>query len=109
MACFRLAGHFIEVIPGDRSLSYTVTSMFLFQLCKKPLIPSEFAKSARYTYEANGRVIAVPLRLTRLKPDVIPSIFRNCPAYLCRPETAVREAAEEMRARLVAEALQEAI
>uniref|UniRef100_A0A131YSI3 Uncharacterized protein n=1 Tax=Rhipicephalus appendiculatus TaxID=34631 RepID=A0A131YSI3_RHIAP len=56
-----------------------------------------------------GKVIEVPLKLTRLKPSAIPSIFPNCPAYLSRQVTAARESPEEKRARLDAEALQKAI
>ncbi|KAH9384587.1 hypothetical protein HPB48_026596 [Haemaphysalis longicornis] len=56
-----------------------------------------------------GKVIEVPLKLRRLKPSAIPSVFPNCPAYLSRQETSARESPEEKRARLDAEALQEAI
>lgn len=65
--------------------------------------------SASYTDSMTGKVIEVPLKLRRLKPSAIPSVFPNCPAYLSRQETSARESPEEKRARLDAEALQEAI
>ncbi|KAH7959069.1 hypothetical protein HPB49_008018 [Dermacentor silvarum] len=70
---------------------------------------NDLVDSASYTDNMTGKVIEVPLKLRRLKPSEIPSIFPNCPAYLSRQATKSRESPEEKRARLDAEALQETI
>lgn len=71
--------------------------MLLFQLCEEHFLPSGLVTPTRYTDEATGRVIEVLLKPTRLNPGAIPSIFRNCPAYLSGPETVVRESPKEKR------------
>lgn len=70
---------------------------------------NDFVDSASYTDNMTGKVIEVTLKLRRLKPSAIPSIFPNCPAYLSRQATKARESPEEKRTRLDAEALQETI
>ncbi|XP_049273379.1 RB-associated KRAB zinc finger protein-like [Rhipicephalus sanguineus] len=78
-------------------------------VCEHHFLESDFVDSASYTDSMTGKVIEVPLKLRRLKPSAIPSVFPNCPAYLSRQETSARESPEEKRARLDAEALQKAI
>ncbi|KAH7970412.1 hypothetical protein HPB49_006715 [Dermacentor silvarum] len=56
-----------------------------------------------------GKGIEAPLKLRRLKPFAIPSVFPNCPAYLSRQKTSARESPDEKRSRLRTEAIQEAI
>lgn len=97
MACFWIAGNFIVVVPGADFVFYTVVFMLLFQLCEEHFLPSGLVTPTRYTDEATGRVIEVLLKPTRLNPGAIPSIFRNCPAYLSGPETVVRESPKEKR------------
>ncbi|KAH8026399.1 hypothetical protein HPB51_020383 [Rhipicephalus microplus] len=79
------------------------------QVCEHHFLESDFVDSTSYTDSMTGKVIEVPLKLRRLKPSAIPSVFPNCPAYLSRQETSARESPEEKRARVDAEALQEAI
>ncbi|KAM7300812.1 uncharacterized protein ISCGN_016397 [Ixodes scapularis] len=78
-------------------------------VCEKHFSPGDFATTTTYTDEKTGRVLEVPLQLRRLKPCATPSIFPNCPAYLSRNTPAAREGPEEKRARLEAEALQQAL
>ncbi|KAH8036702.1 hypothetical protein HPB51_004086 [Rhipicephalus microplus] len=77
-------------------------------VCEHHFLESDFVDSASYTDSMTGKVIEVPLKLRRLKPSAIPSVFPNCPAYLSRQEISARESPEEKRARLDAEVLQEA-
>ncbi|KAH7980330.1 hypothetical protein HPB49_015048 [Dermacentor silvarum] len=78
-------------------------------VCEHHFHENDFMDSASYTDNMTGKVIEVPLKLRRLKPSAIPSIFPNCPAYLSRQATKARESPEEKRARLDAEGLQETI
>lgn len=89
--------------------SYTSLFVLMFQVCEHHFLESDFVDSTSYTDSMTGKVIEVPLKLRRLKPSAIPSVFPNCPAYLSRQETSARESPEEKRARVDAEALQEAI
>ncbi|KAH8024483.1 hypothetical protein HPB51_025110 [Rhipicephalus microplus] len=81
----------------------------MFQVCEHHFLESDFVDSTSYTDSMTGKVIEVPLKLRRLKPSAIPSVFPNCPNYLSRQETCARESPEEKRTRVDAEALQEAI
>ncbi|KAH7970887.1 hypothetical protein HPB49_016480 [Dermacentor silvarum] len=56
-----------------------------------------------------GKGIEAPLKLRRLKPFAIPSVFPNYPAYLSRQKTSASESPDEKRSRLRTEAIQEAI
>ncbi|KAH7958667.1 hypothetical protein HPB49_004082 [Dermacentor silvarum] len=78
-------------------------------ICEHHFHENDFVDSASYTDNMTGEVIEVPLKLRRLKPSAIPSLFPNCPAYLSRQATEARESPEEKRARLDAEALEETI
>ncbi|KAH7932857.1 hypothetical protein HPB49_003876 [Dermacentor silvarum] len=78
-------------------------------VCEHHFLESDFIDSASYTDSMTGKEIEVPLKLRRLKPAAIPSVFPNCPAYLSRQETSACESPEEKRSRLDTEALQEAI
>ncbi|KAH8039306.1 hypothetical protein HPB51_005552 [Rhipicephalus microplus] len=81
----------------------------LVVVCEYHFLERDFVDSTSYTDSMTGKVIEVPLKLRRLKPSAIPSVFPNCPAHLSRQETSARESPEEKRARVDAEALQEAI
>ncbi|KAH9378468.1 hypothetical protein HPB48_016552 [Haemaphysalis longicornis] len=70
-------------------------------VCEHHFHESDFVDSASYTDSMTGKVIEVPLKLRRLKPSAIPSVFPNCPAYLSRQETSARESPEEKRAFLM--------
>lgn len=78
-------------------------------MCEKHFLTSDFVTTSTYRDEKTGRVFEVPLQLRRLKSGAIPSLFLNCPSYLSRPTTVVREGPEEKRLRLEGESLQEAI
>lgn len=78
-------------------------------MCEKHFLTSDFVTTSTYRDEKTGRVLEVPLQLRRLKSGAIPSLFPNCPSYLSRPTTVVREGPEEKRLRLEGESLQEAI
>ncbi|XP_049522585.1 uncharacterized protein LOC119449052 [Dermacentor silvarum] len=78
-------------------------------VCEKHFLTSDFVTTSTYRDEKTGRVLEVPLQLRRLKSGAIPSLFPNCPSYLSRPTTVVREGPEETRLRLEGESLQEAI
>lgn len=57
-----------------------------------------------------GKVIEAKLKLVRLRPDAVPSILPNCPAYLSGSATsASRESQDHKKARLEAAAIEEAI
>ncbi|KAL3186764.1 hypothetical protein MRX96_026916 [Rhipicephalus microplus] len=63
-----------------------------------------------YVDTKTGGVIEAKLRLTRLRPDAVPSILPNCPAYLSAiAATSSREAPQEKKARREAALLQEAV
>ncbi|KAH7956065.1 hypothetical protein HPB52_005982 [Rhipicephalus sanguineus] len=79
------------------------------RLCEKHFHPSDFVTSTNYTDTVTGKVIEVPLKLRRLKPGTVPSIFPGCPTYLSQDKSAAREGPEEKRARMEAKALQDAL
>ncbi|KAH7970443.1 hypothetical protein HPB49_006881 [Dermacentor silvarum] len=81
----------------------------LKKVCEKHFLTSDFVTTSTYRDEKTGRVLEVPLQLRRLKSGAKPSLFPNCPSYLSRPTTVVREGPEEKRLRLEGESLQEAI
>lgn len=87
----------------------SVSFFFFFQVCEKHFLTSDFVTTSTYRDEKTGRVLEVPLQLRRLKSGAKPSLFPNCPSYLSRPTTVVREGPEEKRLRLEGESLQEAI
>ncbi|KAH8024225.1 hypothetical protein HPB51_022328 [Rhipicephalus microplus] len=72
--------------------------------------PSDMVNTTSYVDTKAGRVIEAKLRLTRLRPDAVPSILPNCPAYLsASAATTFREAPREKKARREAALLQEAV
>ncbi|KAH8020345.1 hypothetical protein HPB51_000978 [Rhipicephalus microplus] len=78
-------------------------------VCEKHFHASDFVTTPTYQDEKTGRVLEVPLQLRRLKSGAIPSLFSNCPSYLSRPTTVVREGPEEKRLCPEGESLQKAI
>lgn len=78
-------------------------------LCEKHFLASDFVRTTSYTDEKTGEVIDVPLKLSRLKPTAIPTVFPNCPKYISRPVPPGREAPLEMKPRLEAESLRKAM
>ncbi|KAH8025593.1 hypothetical protein HPB51_010051 [Rhipicephalus microplus] len=79
------------------------------EVCENHFHTSDFVTTSTYQDEKTGRVLEVPPQLRRLKPGAIPSLFPNCPSYLSRPTTVVREGPEEKRLCLEGESLQMAI
>ncbi|KAH6943634.1 hypothetical protein HPB50_024838 [Hyalomma asiaticum] len=61
------------------------------------------------SYTVTGKVIEVPLKLRRLKPGTVASVFPGCPTYLFHDKCAAREDPEEELARMEAKALQDAL
>ncbi|KAH8030483.1 hypothetical protein HPB51_007368 [Rhipicephalus microplus] len=94
---------------GDLQSLVEECARYSYKVCEHNFLESDFVDSTSYTDSMTGKVIEVPLKLRRLKPSAIPSVFPNCPAFLSRQETSARESPEEKRARVDAEALQEAI
>ncbi|KAH8022564.1 hypothetical protein HPB51_025661 [Rhipicephalus microplus] len=78
-------------------------------VCEKHFHTSDFVTTSTYQNKKTGRVLEVSLQLRRRKSGAIPSLFPNCPSYLSRPTTVVREGPEEKRLRLEGESLQKAI
>ncbi|KAH7976288.1 hypothetical protein HPB52_011005 [Rhipicephalus sanguineus] len=76
------------------------------RLCEKHFHPSDFVTSTSYTDTVIGKVIEVPLKLRRLKPGTVPSIFPGCPTYLSQDKSAAREGPEKKGPRMKAKALQ---
>ncbi|KAH8033931.1 hypothetical protein HPB51_017629 [Rhipicephalus microplus] len=60
-------------------------------------LASDYVKTSKYTELKTGKTIEVPLKVVRLKPDAIPSVFPNCPQYLSRQNACTREALEEKK------------
>ncbi|KAH7964287.1 hypothetical protein HPB51_027474 [Rhipicephalus microplus] len=65
------------------------------KLCEKHFLASDYVKTSKYTDLKTGKTIEAPLKVFRLKPDAIPSVFSNCPQYLSRQNACTREAPEE--------------
>ncbi|KAH8020094.1 hypothetical protein HPB51_024456 [Rhipicephalus microplus] len=81
-------------------------SSVLCELCEKHFHPSDFVTSTSYTKMVAGKVIEVPLKLRRLRPGTVLSIFPDCATYLSQHKSATREYPEAKRE---AEALQDAL
>ncbi|XP_070377578.1 uncharacterized protein [Dermacentor albipictus] len=91
--------HRANFTPGKRSV-----------VCERHFKPSDMVNRTSYTDTKTGKVIEVTLKLVRLRPDAVPSILPDCPAYLSAPNaTTSREAPDEKRMRREAAALQDAI
>lgn len=78
-------------------------------LCEKHFVSSDYVKTSKYTDVKTGKTIEVPLKVFRLKPDAVPSVFPNCPQYLSHQNACTREAPEEKRKRFEDESLRIAI
>ncbi|KAL1466123.1 hypothetical protein MTO96_042929 [Rhipicephalus appendiculatus] len=86
-------------VPGTRSV-----------VCEQHFRASDIRTSSSYVDSKTGKVVEAKLKIARLSPDAVPSVFPNCPAYLSAPATATsREAPDEKRMRLEAASLREAI
>ncbi|KAH8042773.1 hypothetical protein HPB51_025825 [Rhipicephalus microplus] len=80
-------------------------------VCERHFKPSDMVNTTSYTDTRTGKVIDAKLKLTRLRPDAVPSrILPNCPTYpSARAATASREASDEKKTRREAALLQDAI
>ncbi|XP_037276903.2 uncharacterized protein LOC119169994 [Rhipicephalus microplus] len=89
-----------DFTPGKRSV-----------VCERHFKPSDMVNTTSYTDTRTGKVIDAKLKLTRLRPDAVPSrILPNCPTYSsARAATASREASDEKKTRREAALLQNAI
>ncbi|XP_049269282.1 uncharacterized protein LOC125757644 [Rhipicephalus sanguineus] len=69
---------------------------------------AEYLRTTTTYTDSNGRTIEVPMSLTRLTEDAVPTMFPNSPAYLsdCAP---VREEPDSKRKRREADQLQKVI
>ncbi|XP_037500178.1 uncharacterized protein LOC119374192 [Rhipicephalus sanguineus] len=91
--------HRADFTPGKRSV-----------VCERHFKPSDMVDSTSYVDAKTGKVIEAKLKLTRLRPDAVPSILPNCPAYFSAPASSTsREAPHEKKARREAAFLQDAI
>ncbi|XP_077485914.1 uncharacterized protein LOC144096982 [Amblyomma americanum] len=91
--------HRADFTPGKRSV-----------VCERYFKPSDMINRTSYTDTKTGKVIEMVLKLVRLRPDAVPSILADYPAYLSAPnESTSREAPDEKRTRREAAALQDAI
>ncbi|KAH9371394.1 hypothetical protein HPB48_010519 [Haemaphysalis longicornis] len=91
--------HRADFTPGNWSV-----------VCERHFKPSDMVNTTSYTDTTTGKLIEVPLKLVRLRPDAIHSILPDCPAYLSPPNAnAYREAPDKKRTRREAAALQNAI
>ncbi|KAH7971855.1 hypothetical protein HPB52_003478 [Rhipicephalus sanguineus] len=67
-------------------------------------------RTSSYVDSKTGNVVEAKLKIARLIPEAVPSVFPNCPAYLSAPATATsREAPSEKTMRLETASLREAI
>ncbi|KAH8030662.1 hypothetical protein HPB51_010596 [Rhipicephalus microplus] len=89
---------------------YNVTLELQLMVCERHYRPSDMVNTTSYVDTKTARVIEAKLRLTRLRPDAVPSILPNCPAYLSATAAPTsREAPHEKKARREAALLQEAV
>ncbi|KAH7932986.1 hypothetical protein HPB49_006208 [Dermacentor silvarum] len=75
------------------------------QLCEKHFVASDYVKTSKYTYVKTGKIIELPLKFFRLKPDAVRSVFPNCPQCVSRQNACSEEAPEEKRKRVEDELL----
>ncbi|KAH6944876.1 hypothetical protein HPB50_005905 [Hyalomma asiaticum] len=79
-------------------------------VCERHFEPSNMANTTRYVDTKTGKEIEAKLKLVRLRPDAVPSIRPDCPAYLSTPTPGTsREAPDQRRMRREAASLEEAI
>ncbi|KAH8026459.1 hypothetical protein HPB51_020569 [Rhipicephalus microplus] len=77
------------------------------QVCELHFKAEHLRTTSKYT-DGDGRTIEVPMKLTRLMPDAVPTIFPGCPSYLSDSHTS-REEPDVKRRRNENEQLLEAI
>ncbi|KAH6927751.1 hypothetical protein HPB50_007733 [Hyalomma asiaticum] len=77
------------------------------KVCERHCKPEYLRTTSSYT-NVDGRTIEAPMKLTRLTPDALPTIFPDCPAYVSDKRKR-REGPEERRSRTEHELLQRAI
>ncbi|KAH8033574.1 hypothetical protein HPB51_014354 [Rhipicephalus microplus] len=77
------------------------------QVCELHFKAEHLRTTSKYT-DGDGRTIEVPMKLTRLLPDAVPTIFPGCLSYLSDSQTS-REEPDVKRRRKENEQLLEAI
>lgn len=70
-------------------------------------MPDHLRTTSKYT-DSDGRTIEVQMKLTRLTPDAVPTIFPDCPRYLSEARQS-REEPDAKRKRKEDGQLQKAI
>lgn len=76
-------------------------------VCERHFKPQYLRTTSSYT-DVDGRTIEAPMKLTRLTPDALPTIFPDCPAYVCL-KRKTREGPDEKKRRAEHELLQHAV
>ncbi|KAH6933202.1 hypothetical protein HPB50_013442 [Hyalomma asiaticum] len=77
------------------------------KVCERHIKPEYLRTTLLYT-NVDGRTIKAPMKLTRLTPDALPTIFPDCPAYVSDKRKR-REDPEERKSRTEHKLLQRAI
>lgn len=77
------------------------------QVCERHFMPDHLRTTSKYT-DSDGRTIEVQMKLTRLTPDAVPTIFPDCPRYLSEARQS-REEPDAKRKRKEDGQLQKAI
>ncbi|KAH9375158.1 hypothetical protein HPB48_016818 [Haemaphysalis longicornis] len=60
------------------------------QVCELHFKAEHLRTTSKYT-DGDGRTIEVPMKLTRLMPDAVLTIFPGCPSYLSDSQTSREE------------------
>ncbi|KAH6946022.1 hypothetical protein HPB50_011161 [Hyalomma asiaticum] len=77
------------------------------KVCERHFKPDHLRTTSTYT-DGDGRTIEVPMKLTRITSDAVPTIFPDCPGYLSSTKQS-REEPDVKRRRSENAQLQEAI
>lgn len=91
-------------------MHYLLTALFLLsyvQVCERHFKPEHLRTTSTYT-DVDGRTIEVPMKITRITSDAVPTLFPDCPSYLSATRQS-REEPEVKRRRNENAQLQEAI
>ena len=84
---------FIISCVGLLSLHF---NYYHLQVCEQHFHESEIFRTASAFDEKSGKIIICNLKTPKLSPDVIPSIFPNCPSYLSQPHSSKRRSRENI-------------
>ncbi|KAH8022748.1 hypothetical protein HPB51_004272 [Rhipicephalus microplus] len=79
------------------------------KVCADHFDASCIEKTTSYTDPRTGRVIEVALRVPRLRPGSVPTVFPGCPSYLSVRDQSTRETPDAKRSRQEASQLARAV